>query len=191
MGDRGFREKVLSDVSRALGKERGQPLSIPEETKSEESQCQFSSFAEEFGKVGGRLFETDLPSKVAEYVVNVIDSQEITEVALSDAAILEEVSLDQRIREHLGVAGNVVRVDRSIEKEDLIRILDNVELGITSCRFAISETGTMVLETDSETCRLLSLLQPFGLSEILRPGGPTGARDDDGEPTRHVSPNGR
>ena len=87
--------------------------------------------------------------KAAVLIESVIDRTGAKEIAVSNSPLVAEV----------------IETIESVEftREASIEFLFGSDLGITSAQWAIAETGTLVLEAESEDHRLISLLPPVHL----------------------------
>jgi L-lactate dehydrogenase complex protein LldG len=172
--------EVTSRIRNALRQVDTQPELRPVESPSVEIRDRIATFVTEFEKVGGKVMMAGSRSEVADYLAKIIKLHKITKVAFSDAPVLKELRLEEDLGDRFGKPVKLLRIDRSQGKEDLVPLLGDVDLGITSCQFAISDTGTLVLEGEKERNRLLSLLPPVhivvlypdqvlgSLTEVLR-----------------------
>ena len=87
-----------------------------------------------------------------------------------EAAVLIESVIDRTGAKEIAVSNSplvaeVIETIESVEftREASIEFLFGSDLGITSAQWAIAETGTLVLEAESEDHRLISLLPPVHL----------------------------
>jgi len=161
MMDSGYRTEVLSRIRNALREVLTEPRTIPAGNATSEVVDKLGTFVTEFKKVDGEVLMAKSHSEVADYLVEIINLHKITKVAFSDSDVLEGIRLESELGRRLPEPVKMLRVDRTQKKGDLVPLLGDVGLGITSCQFAIADTGTLVLTGERERNRLLSLLPPI------------------------------
>jgi L-lactate dehydrogenase complex protein LldG len=138
---------------------------IPPESSGEDWSIRFDK---EFEALGGTVSRLQSAAEVCEHLAELITSQGVTKIALSDAQLLADIKLKQRLADHFGPSHMIFDLQPDQDAESLKKNLQDVDLGITSCRFALAESGTFFLDATSEHNRLLSLLPPIHVL-VLRP----------------------
>lgn len=104
------------------------------------------NFKKNFESVGGHCAIVPDEREAAEHVRAIIEKTGATRVAISDSSLVKRV-VDQRV----GV---------EIFESASAYVLFDCDLGVTGAQWAIAETGTLVLESESERHRLTSLVPP-------------------------------
>jgi L-lactate dehydrogenase complex protein LldG len=91
-----------------------------------------------------------------QYVRELISSQDIRSVAVSNASVIENLRIADWLEQEVET---VVRPPRDSNKpfRDFTRDVSHADLGITGCQVAVADTGTVAL-TNAERNRLISLL---------------------------------
>jgi len=126
-----------------------QPSSTPAQTSM------VATFRESLEAVGGHCFVVRAEIDAANILKNIFAELPVSQsrrVALSDAPILERLARD--------LGPQVEEVATTPESTDLF----NFDVGITTAQLAIAETGTLVLESESERHRLVSLVPPVHIA---------------------------
>jgi len=113
-----------------------------------------NNFKRNLDSVGGHCHIVSEMSEAAEAVFKIIGSLSATNIAISDSSIVAAITN--------GLSINVV-VNADPE------YLFASDVGVTSAQYAIAETGTIVLESDTERHRLTSLVPPVHIC-ILQAG---------------------
>lgn len=114
-----------------------------------------ASFRESLEGVGGHCFIARGEIDAGNILKNIFAELPVSQsrrVALSDAPILERLARD--------LGPQVKEVATTPESNDLF----NFDVGITTAQLAIAETGTLVLESESERHRLVSLVPPVHIA---------------------------
>lgn len=105
------------------------------------------SFRENLEAVGGKVLIVENTAAAAAEVQRIIESSAAKKIAATDAPMIGEIvnALDARTEIIINAAASE---------------LFECDLGITGAQFGISETGTLVIESDKEHNRLTSLIPP-------------------------------
>lgn len=159
MALRGHREEILAAVREALRNTRGADLSVSTTAVEEQPTGNLAlRFAEELENVGGHFLAASGEEGVKDFLSELIMSRSIHAAALSDAPIFDRLNLRDWLGGRLERLVTVPPADLPSRYTRLKAELADVPLGITSCRFAIADTGTVLITMDDETNRLMSLL---------------------------------
>lgn len=158
----GHRQRILAAIRQAVAEiptaEAAATLPEPEERVSSNELA--TRFGLELERVGGAFITTRSEVELQHHLHGVIVSHGIKEAALSDAAILDRLGVRSWLATNLGPEACYPRQDQSSLDVNRKEVLARVQLGVTSCQFAIAETGTLLLSLETETSRLISLLPP-------------------------------
>jgi len=114
-----------------------------------------SDFKRNLQSVGGHYCDVSDESEAAEAIRKIAGSILATKVAISDSALVASITS--------GLLSINVVVNADPE------YLFASDVGVTSAQYAIAETGTLVLESDTERHRLTSLVPPVHIC-ILEAG---------------------
>jgi L-lactate dehydrogenase complex protein LldG len=148
---------VASAPFDAVRNERTAPHEIKTRASHAASHDQAVSLAEHFRQaleaVGGRCAFVRNEEEAAQAVQLIIEQKEAQRIAVSDSPLV------QRVIER--VESNAVLL-----KNAAASALFDCDVGITSAQWAVAETGTLVLESDQERHRLLSLVPPVHIAII-------------------------
>ena len=130
--------------------------SVFDEPSSTPAQASMvATFRESLEAVGGHCFIVRGEIDAAIILKNIfaeLPASQSRRVALSDAPILERLARD--------LGPQVEEVATTPRSNDLF----NFDVGITTAQLAIAETGTLVLESESERHRLVSLVPPVHIA---------------------------
>jgi L-lactate dehydrogenase complex protein LldG len=115
-------------------------------------------FLKNLEAVGGRCFVAQTHVEVAQIVADIITelrakSQPVQRVALSN---------DPQVEQLMKSASNDVEVTTTPNPADLFRY----DIGISTAQAGIAETGTLVLDSESERHRLVSLVPPVHIAIV-------------------------
>jgi L-lactate dehydrogenase complex protein LldG len=111
-------------------------------------------FVDEIAKASGRAIVTKGEDEVREFIINLIDERNVKSLAIWRTDLLtslREFLLDRGLR--FASPGN---------KSDMAE----VNIGITEANFAIAETGTIVLISNENQPRSVSLIPPIHIAVI-------------------------
>jgi L-lactate dehydrogenase complex protein LldG len=111
------------------------------------------SFKNNLESVGGHCHIVKDENQAAEAVRTTIEGLAAARIAISDSPLVESMVS----------SATTVEIVRNADREYLF----GSDVGITSAQWAIAETGTLVLESDDERHRLISLVPPVHIC-ILR-----------------------
>jgi L-lactate utilization protein LutC len=121
---------------------------------AEDAASRIARFQQSLEAVGGRVIRVESDREAAEVIDQIITKRAARRIAFSDAAAVE------RVAAMLESSAERVRVPASVAE------LLACDVGITSAQWAIAETGTLVLESESERHRLVSLVPPVHIAVI-------------------------
>lgn len=113
-------------------------------------------FRERLESVGGRCTvvhdESEAASALAQIISELQESAPAMQVALSDAPLVSELAR--------GIAVEQIKICPPVSE------LFSYDVGVTMAQAAIAETGTLVLESEKERHRLVSLLPPVHVAVV-------------------------
>ena len=157
--------RVLDDVRRALGRDTTltpKPLETFIEPTGEADVCKLiDRFTEEATAVRAQVHLLSV-DEVIQRIIEICDAGQVSEVALSNAALFAEISLASAIAAH----GLTTFAADETDHEKMVVRLANCGVGLTAADFAIAETGTIVLSSDEQNSLLVSLLPPVHIALI-------------------------
>ena len=163
--------QVLDEIRRALGRSetvRPAPLEpFIEAVASQGSDEILALFTREVTAVGGHVQRAENGEEVAASIAQICHEAGVTEVALSGAPLLAEISLESQLaaRKLVAVRSTDFLPD---ERERLIARLASCGAGVTAIDYAIAETGTLVISSDEEHGLIVSLLPPIHIAVLRR-----------------------
>ena len=131
------------------------PSVFDEPSSTPAQAAMVATFRESLEAVGGHCFIVRGEIEAAITLKKIfaeLPANQSRRVALSDAPILERLARD--------LGPQVEEVATTPESKDLF----NFDVGITTAQLAIAETGTLVLESDCERHRLVSLVPPVHIA---------------------------
>ena len=105
------------------------------------------NFRENLEFVGGKFSHVYDESEAAEVLFSIIREKNARQIAISDSPLVKKI------------AGYLKSSAEFIENA-ATDVLFESDLGVTGAQWAIAETGTLVLESESERHRLTSLVPP-------------------------------
>ena len=152
--------KGLKGTSTPMREEKGyreEALEVTDQIKKTRKELK-KQFAEELSKVNTTVIEANNNNKVIKSLKNFVQENEIRSFSIWESEYLKEINLKQELKNtdlKLITAKNKNRIAES-------------ELGITEVDYAIADTGTLVLLTNKNQPRTVSLLPPVHLA-IVRP----------------------
>ena len=111
-------------------------------------------FLEELEVLGGHGTRVDSVDEAREYVLRLVREREAKRVVRWDDEELEELGVDGPLAE----AGVDVAVWRDLE--DFREVAGRADIGLSTARWAIAETGSLVLEHGPGKGRTVTLLPP-------------------------------
>jgi len=97
--------------------------------------------------VGGKFLPVTSEAEAAEALDSIIEAKKAREIPISDALLVKTVA---------GLSKSAAEFIENAAAD----VLFESDLGVTSAQWAIAETGTLVLEAESERHRLTSLVPP-------------------------------
>ena len=145
-------EKTFDDRNFQFEAEEVQKL-IEEQQGNLETQ-----FIGELNKVNTNVIEAGSEDEVKSFLQDIIKEKELKSFAIWESQFLKEINLKQDFKDtglKLITAKNKNR-------------MANADIGITEVDYAIADTGTLVLLTDKNQPRSVSLLPPIHIA-IVRP----------------------
>ncbi len=161
------REEILHNIRQGL---KGVSVPMPESPtlKAEAHEvCNITDktrerlktqFTEELDNVNTHLIEASDEKEIKSSLLNLIKEKELQSFSIWESRYLKEINLKQELKNaglKLVTAKNKNRIAES-------------EIGITEVDYAIADTGTLVLLTNKNQPRTVSLLPPIHLA-IVRP----------------------
>jgi len=145
-------EKTFDDRNFQFESEEVQKL-IEEQQGNLETQ-----FIGELNKVNTNVIEAGSEDKVKSFLQDIIKEKELKSFSIWESQFLKEINLKQELKEK-GLKLLTAKNKNSISKADI---------GITEVDYTIADTGTLVLLTDKNQPRSVSLLPPIHVA-IVRP----------------------
>ena len=125
----------------------------------EEQQGNFETqFIGELNKVNTNVIETSSKDEVKIFLQDIIEEKELKSFAIWESQFLKEINLKQDFKD----AGLKLITAKNKNR------MANADIGITEVDYAIADTGTLVLLTDKNQPRSVSLLPPIHVA-IVRP----------------------
>ena len=147
------REAILGRVRAALGRKSGQkPLDVPpvRYSPSRASGDLVEIFTERLAALGVKPHVSDEPCRTVEAILGGRDA------LASQSTYLEQVGI-------LALRG----VSRAIDG-DLRELCAHASVGITSAHCCLADTGSLVMLSNSEEARMISLLPPTHIAVVPR-----------------------
>ncbi len=117
-----------------------------------------TQFIGELNKVNTNVIEAGSEDEVKSFLQDIIKEKELKSFSIWESQFLKEINLKQELKEK-GLKLLTAKNKNSISKADI---------GITEVDYTIADTGTLVLLTDKNQPRSVSLLPPIHLA-IVRP----------------------
>jgi len=164
------REEILHRVRKGLATVKT-PALVPPDSRdfSKEAKAVIKSlrnnqdnlverFVTEAQNVNTSVMRAKDSKKLIQSILRLVKEKSLKSFALWDTAYIKELGIKERLKEE-GLKVVTVKNKNRIAKADL---------GITEADYAIADTGTLVLLTDKDRPRGVSLLPPIHLA-ILRP----------------------
>jgi len=105
------------------------------------------NFRENLESVGGKCSIVYDESEAAEVLLSIVKQKNARKIAFSDSPLVKKIV-------------GFLKMDAEFIENASADILFASDLGITGAQLAIAETGTLVLESESERHRLTSLVPP-------------------------------
>jgi len=151
----GKNEKPVSvDTKRNFRSEAEKVHKLIDESQS----ALITQFVSELKKVNSNVIEAGGEHEVKSFLQDLIKEKEIKSFSIWESQFLKEIKLKQELKD-LGL--------KLITAKNKNRI-SNSDIGITEVDYAIADTGTLVLLTNKNQPRSISLLPPIHLA-IVRP----------------------
>ncbi len=149
------RNAILESVRQSLGRDRGpSSLPLPPTPAVDVGADVGAAFAAVLERVDGRVISVVDAAAAAREVERIAQARGATRVAFSNDPLLDGVRRS-------------LQPDLFHEPADSAALLE-CEIGVTSAQAAIAETGTLVLDSNAERHRLLSLLPPVHVAIVPR-----------------------
>ena len=101
-----------------------------------------------------------------EYVESVVADIGAKNMVITDQGSIRDIGLSKLATDELDVV--TINSSNEISSDDLRAKALQADVGITGVEFAIAETGTAVLSSDSETGRLVGLAPPVHIVIVKR-----------------------
>jgi L-lactate dehydrogenase complex protein LldG len=105
------------------------------------------NFRESLEFVGGNFSHVFDETQAAEVLFSIIKEKNARKIALSDSPMVKKIA-------------GYLKIDAEFIENAPADVLFESDLGVTGAQWAIAETGTLVLESESERHRLTSLVPP-------------------------------
>ena len=105
------------------------------------------NFRQNLEFVGGNFYPVNDEPEAAEILFSIIKEKTANKIAVSDSPLVKKI---------VGFVGTDAEFIENAPSD----VLFESDLGFTSAQWAIAETGTLVLESESERHRLTSLVPP-------------------------------
>ncbi|MEP6900515.1 MAG: lactate utilization protein [Actinomycetota bacterium] len=106
------------------------------------------NFRQNLESVGGNCSIVDDESEATEVLLSIIKPNRAKKIAVSDSPLVKKIV-------------GFLKTDAEFIENASADVLFESDLGITGAQWAIAETGTLVLESESERHRLTSLVPPI------------------------------
>jgi L-lactate utilization protein LutC len=131
-----------------------------------------AKFETEFGKVAGLPHQASTGTELEGILRAIIDGAQTTEVVLTRNPLLGQTGLQGKLRAWgknaiQWTAGSAGASDAASEKEFRDRCF-SAGIGISGVDFALAETGSLVLSSQTEGCQLASLAPPIHVALYRR-----------------------
>jgi L-lactate dehydrogenase complex protein LldG len=153
-------ETMLDRVRVAL---RGSaaPVPLPEPVRFEivAGEPPVDGFCRELELVGGTSQCIGSTTELKQYIEKLLPPGEPCSVALSNGAGIKQSGLREWLTDR-GIEVVPTFSESQSSQKDYVRRLLKARIGVTQADYAVAETGTLVLVSDAEQHRLLSLLPP-------------------------------
>ncbi|MFB3148859.1 MAG: lactate utilization protein C [Thermodesulfobacteriota bacterium] len=117
-----------------------------------------TQFIGELNKVNTNVIEAGSEDEVKSFLQDIIKEKELKSFAVWESQFLKEINLKQDFKD----AGLKLITAKNKNR------MANADIGITEVDYAIADTGTLVLLTDKNQPRSVSLLPPIHVA-IVRP----------------------
>lgn len=111
------------------------------------SEILIENFSQNLESVGGKCSIVYDESEAAEVLLSIISEKSAKKIVFSDAPLVKKIV-------------GFLKMDAEFIENASADVLFESDLGITGAQLAIAETGTLVLESESERHRLTSLVPP-------------------------------
>lgn len=138
-------------------------------------------FEKEFGKVAGSPHRASTATELEGILRAIIDNAHAAEVVLTRNPLLAQIGLAEKIRAW-GISatqwtsGSDGGQEAGTEKEFRAQCF-SAQVGISGVDFALAESGSFVLSSQTEGCQLASLAPPIHVA-LYRRGQVLGSLDD-------------
>jgi L-lactate dehydrogenase complex protein LldG len=162
------REEILHTIRRGLKGVSSEETTVERNFLSEAEEVQNltkelrsnlkTQFIDELTNVNTNVAELENEENINKALLNLIKKKELKSFSIWESEYLKEINL----KEDLKNAGLKLITAKNKNK------IANSDIGITEVDYAIADTGTLVLLTDKNQPRSVSLLPPIHLA-IVRP----------------------
>ena len=105
------------------------------------------NFRESLEFVGGNFSRVFDETQAAEVLFSIVKEKNARKIAISDSPLVKKIT-------------GYLKIDAEFIENAPADVLFESDLGVTGAQWAIAETGTLVLESESERHRLTSLVPP-------------------------------
>jgi len=138
-------------------------------------------FETEFGKVAGLTHRASTAAELDGILRTIIDAAQTSEVVLTRNPLLAQIGLAEKLRAWgksavVWAAGSGSEPAVESEKEFRARCF-SAGIGISGVDFALAESGSLVLSSQTEGCQLASLAPPIHVA-LYRRAQVLGSLDD-------------
>lgn len=176
------REDMLTRIRKALGHEPPSSSNlaepVPLRPKLEDVMAAIAledrvpRFEAEFGKVAGSAHRASTVTELEGILRTIIDGSQAAEVVLTRNPLLGQMRLPEKLRAWgklttQWTAEPAGKPEAASEKEFRARCF-SAGVGISGVDFALAETGSLVLSSQTEGCQLASLAPPIHVALYLR-----------------------
>jgi len=157
------RERIFSDIRKALMRAPGQPplleaaplaapaLRIPEADRN----LYVDIFVEKFESLGGKAFRARNTSVVVPLIADLLTQRH---AVASNSPFLRKCGVTGLVQVHAGFT----------ERDELKEACAAADIGITSADYALAATGSLVMLSSPNEARLISLLPPAHIAIFPR-----------------------
>ena len=162
------REEILHIIRKGLKGESSKETTVQRNFLSEAEEIQEltkglqdnlrAQFIDELTNVNTHILEANSADTIKDLLITLIKEKELKSFSIWESEYLKEINLKQNIKS-VGL--------KLIAAKNKDRIA-NSEIGITDVDYAIADTGTLVLLTNKNQPRSISLLPPIHLAIVRK-----------------------
>jgi L-lactate dehydrogenase complex protein LldG len=168
------REQMLERVRKALGRTANNPSPVPDYPAPPEglrdvmppiaSDELLPKFEEELGRVGGVAYRAATREALDEILRGILSRSNASRVVLSRNPLLARLGLAER----LSAWGQSTEVWKEADARAFRKASFGAEVGITGVDFALAETGSLIVTSETEGSQLASLAPPIHVALYRR-----------------------